>query len=142
MPTVAGTQPLAAQRQFYVTVSGVPGYFATKTGGETTADVTDVYDGGAQHPEKLAHPAVHANIVIGRPYRTARDQPIVASLRKKVGSFRPTVTVQPTDADGTPYGRPTVYASALLTRITDPDVDAASGDPARMELEFAIESVA
>lgn len=145
MPTpssLRGASLAAAQRQFTTTVSGVVDQFASKTGGETTADTSDVWDGGRRSPEKLASPAVTSNITVSRPYRPARDAPIIARLRKRVGSFRATVNVQPTDADGVAYGPPITYANALLVRIAEPEFDAASGDAAMFELEFAVETVA
>lgn len=134
--------PKAAQRQFLVSVEGVTGFFATKTGGVTSADTTDVFDGGSTRPEKLAAPATTDNIVTGRPYDTERDQPVVNRLRPQVGRWRTTVAVQPTDADLVPVGPPEVYANALLVRVQAPEVDAASGDAAMLELEFAVEAVA
>jgi hypothetical protein len=50
------------------------------------------------------------------------------------------VSVTPTDRDLNVTGEPVTYPEALLVGITDPDVDAASGDAARFELEFAIPS--
>ena len=132
----------AALRQFLVGVVGVAGYFATMWGGETSADTTDVYDGGKLTPEKLAAPATTANVVISRPYDPERDQPIITRLRPQVGRFRATVSVQPTDADLVPVGSPEVYANALLVKVQAPEADAASGDAATLELEFAVETVA
>lgn len=134
--------PKAAQRQFLVGVEGVTGYFATKTGGETSADTSDVFDGGQLTPEKMAAPSSTANVVVGRPYDPERDAPVIARLRPQVGRWRTTVSVQPTDADLVPVGGPTTYANALLVRVQDPEADAASGDPSMLELEFAIETVA
>lgn len=132
----------AAQRQFLVKVSTIDGYFATKTGGDTTSDASDVYDGGSLTPEKLASPATTDDVVVGRPYDPARDQQVIERLRPLVGRWRTTVSVQPTDADLVAMGKPTTYADALLIGCTSPEVDAASGDPAMFELTFAIESVA
>lgn len=139
---VAGGQAVAAQRQFLVTIEGIAGTWATKAGAETSADTTDVYDGGRKAPEKLASPATTDNVTLSRPYRPARDGALAKRLRPIVGSFRSTVTVQPTDADLIPYGAPTVYANALLVRLAEPEHDAASGDPSVVELEFAVETVA
>lgn len=138
----AGANAVAAQRQFLVTIEGIAGTFATKTGGETSADTSDVYDGGKKHPEKLASPATTDNVTVSRPFRPARDGALAKRLRPLVGSYRSTVTVQPTDADLIPVGAPTVYANALLVRLADPEHDAASGDSSTIELEFAVETVA
>jgi hypothetical protein len=140
--TSASGHKLTAQRQSIVTALGIEGAFATKTGGETSAEVTKVYDGGSTTPENLAGPPTTDNVTCGRPYRATRDAAIIKRLRPRVGSFRTTITVQPTDADLIPYGPPTVYADALLVRLAESEVDAASGEPGMIELEFAIETVA
>lgn len=128
----------AAQRQFLVSVSGIRGYFATKTGGEVSSEATKVWDGGSLQPDILSAPAEAENITVGRPYDPLRDAVIIANLRRVVGRSRHTVAVQPTDEDLVRIGRATVYSNALLVRVGEPEADAASGDAASYELEFAI----
>jgi hypothetical protein len=127
----------ATQRQFLVKVTGIDGYFATKTGGEVEGDVTTVYDGGSLRPEKLGGPAVPGQVVVSRPYKPERDAAVARKLRPQTNRWRTTVSVQPTDADlvALPIP-PTVYTDALLVRVSDPEHDAASGDAARLELAF------
>lgn len=132
----------ASQRQFLVKVSTVDGYFASKTGGSVTADSTDVWDGGALTPAKLASPATTEDVTLTRPFDPDRDRSVINRLRPLVGRWRTTVSVQDTDADLVAIGPPTVYANALLIGLTDPEVDAASGDATTFELVFAVESVA
>ena len=128
----------AAQRQALVRVSGIERFWASKSGGEYSSDTTKVWDGGLLTPEVLAGPADISNITVSRPYRPNNDQAIRRSLAKKVGRWRTTVSVQETDANLTPIGRPITYANALLVRCTAPDADASSGDTAVWELEFAV----
>lgn len=132
----------AAQRQFLVKVTGIDGYFSSKSGGDVEGDVTTVYDGGSLKPEKLGGPAAPGQVTVGRPYDPERDAPVLRRLRGIVNRWRTTVSVQPTDGDLTPIGPPTVYANALLVRVSDPEHDAESGDAARLELVFDPESVA
>lgn len=127
-----------AQRQSLVTVEGIPGRWATKTGGNVSADVTPVWDGGETYPENLAAPAMAENVTISRPFDDSRDLPEIARIRRLVGKMNATVTVQPTDGDLFPIGEPTVYPEALLVTLTEPEYDAASGDAQVIELEFAI----
>lgn len=142
LPPFSPGNAVTTQRQFLVGVEGIPDLWASKSGGETSADTSDVWDGGRKYPEKSAAPATTENITIGRPYRAGRDAPIIKALRPRVGVFRTTVSVQPTDADLVPIGSPTVYANALLIRVAEAEFDASSGDPGAVELEFAVESVA
>lgn len=127
-----------AARQGLVTVEAVPGLWATKSGGNVSADTTPVWDGGAESPEMMASPASADNVTVSRPFDDLRDLPELARLRRLVGRLRTTITVQPTDGDLFPIGEPTVYPDALLVTLTEPEVDASSGDPQTIELEFAI----
>lgn len=128
----------SAQRQFLVKVGTLPGYFATKSGGNVTADVNKVYDGGSLTPDLVTAPAVADNITVSRPYDVTRDPDLLATLRAQVGSYTATLTVQPTDRDLAPVGRAAVYPNAVLVAVNEPDIDASSGTAATYELDFAI----
>lgn len=134
--------PKAAQRQFLISVAGVAGTFANKSGGEVSGDSTKVWDGGSLTPELLSSPSEVANVTVSRPFDPARDWPILHRLRSQVNRWRTSVSITPTDADLIPNGNAVVYANALLTRVAFPDVDASSGDPATFELEFIVGSIA
>lgn len=130
----------SAQRQFLVKVAGIDGYFATKSGGNVSADTTKVYDGGDPTPYVLAAPAEAENITVSRPYDPLRDGDLMSRLRQRVGRATFTISVTPTDRDLVVIGRPVVYPDALLVSVNEPDADAGSGDAATFELEFAIAS--
>lgn len=130
----------SAQRQFLIKVNGVDGYFATRRGGEVTSDASREFDGGSLVPEVLTSPATPGDLTVGRAYKAERDAAVLAELRKKVGRWRTSVNVQPTDQDLVAKGRPTVY-HGILIGVSDPEADANSGDPARLELTFAVETV-
>lgn len=130
--------PKAAVRQFLVSVSGIDGYFPTKSGGNTSADVERVYDGGSLDPDLIAGNPEVEDVTLGRHFAPARDGSILNRLRSRVGRYTATVTIQPTDSDLSPAGPATVHPGALLVGITEPEVDAGSGDPAMYELTFAI----
>lgn len=130
----------SAQRQFLVKVAGIDGYFATKSGGNVSADTTKVYDGGDPTPYVLAAPAEAENITVSRPYDPLRDADLMRRLRQRVGRATFTVSVTPTDRDLVVVGRPVVYPDALLVAVNEPDADAGSGDAATFELEFAVAS--
>lgn len=131
-----------ASRQHLVKVSGIPDYFATFSGGSVSADTNKVYDGGNLVPEVLSGPAEADNITVGRPFDLNRDPQIIASLRRQVGTYTATISVQPTDRNLNAVGKPRVFPNALLVSITEPDYDATSGDAAQIELEFAVGSYA
>ncbi len=129
---------ISTQRQFLVRVSGINGYFSTKGGGEVEADTSKAWDGGQLAPEVLSSPAETSNITVSRPYRPTIHQANRKRLSGLVGRWRTTISVQDVDADMRAIGRPTTYADALLVRASPPEVDAASGDTAMWELEFAV----
>ncbi len=124
-----------SQRSFLVKVAGVDGYYATKDGGESTAEVGKVWDGGELKPDLLGGPNDVQELTVGRPYDPVRDQPVIDRLEPLVGRWRTTVSVQPTDADLVPVGKPSVY-DAMLSSVNPPEVDAASSDPSTYELVF------
>ena len=123
-------------------VSGIDGYFMTKSGGNIAADTSKVYDGGDLIPDVLAGPAEADNITVSRAYDSVRDGALLTRLRQQVGRFSSTISVTPTDRDLIPTADPTVYPDALLVGLTEPEFDASSGDAATYELEFAVGSFA
>lgn len=127
-----------AQRQSIVTIEGIEGRWATKSGGNISADVTAVWDGGEDEPSQLAGPATAENVTVSRPIGRIRYLSIIPRLKRQVGKLRATITVQTTDAMGFPIGEPSVYPQALLVTMNEPEVDAGSGDAQVLELEWAI----
>lgn len=132
----------AAQRQQLIEVTGFPGYFATKSGGEVEAETTKAYDGGNLRPTTMAGPAETSNVTVSRPYRARAHGPQLRNLARLVGRWRTTVKVWDADPDLGPVGSPTVYPEALLVRLARPEGDAASSDAATFELEFAVDGEA
>lgn len=133
---------VASARQHLTEVAGLPGYMATRTGGERTAETSKTYDGGELVPVVLSSPAETGNIVTGKPYRPLVHGPILKEWDSLVGRFRTTIKVWDADPDLGPIGEPRVYADALLVRLAWPDGDANSSDPANFELEWAVGAMA
>lgn len=136
----------AANRQFLVRIDGISGgwdYWATKSGGEVTADSNKVFDGGSLVPDVLASPAEVGDITIARPYDPDRDQGIINQLIPQVGQWRTTISVTPTYGDLTTVrgAKPRVFSNALLIGVREPEPDASSGDAADYELTFAVGAV-
>jgi hypothetical protein len=132
----------AAQRQALVTVDGISGNFAQKSGGEVTSDATKVWDGGATQPDVIAAPADVGDVTVTRPFDPLRDQDILNRLIKVVGQWFTTLSIQPTEGDmRTARVKPRVYPNALLTGVREPEWDASSGDAADYELTFAVGSI-
>lgn len=134
--------PETAQRSFLVSVAGIDGYFATITGGNSPATVSQAWNGGDLTPAQVAGPPVPENVTVGKPFKPERDAEIIKRLRQLISQWRTTVSKQPTDASLIPLGPATVYPEALLIDVQEAEADAGSGDPARWSLVFAISTIA
>jgi hypothetical protein len=132
------SNPVSSQRQMLVRVSGVKGYWATKSGGEATADTSKAWDGGQLKAEVLSAPAEFGNITLTRPYRPREHASVWRYLSQRVGRYRATLSIQDADEDMHAIGRPTTYPGALLVRVTPPESDASSSDAQMWETEWAI----
>lgn len=133
----------SANRQFLVKVEGIDGYFATKSGGEVTADSNKVWDGGSLVPDVLTSPAEVGDVTCSRPYDRSRDQPVLDRLILQVGIWRTTVSVTPTDGslNVMPGTKPRVYSNAALTGVREVEPDASSGDASDLELTFSVGAI-
>jgi hypothetical protein len=130
--------PKASQRQFLVKATGIDDYFMTKGGGEISSSANKVYDGGRLDPDVISSPAEASDLTLSRAYDPFRDGPILADLRRRVGRFRATISVTPTDEDLVAIGTPAVYSNALLIGVAEPEFDASSGDAATFQLTFSV----
>lgn len=128
---------VASQHQFLVKVAGLAEYFATKTGGNRTADSSQVWDGGKLEPEVLVGNPRTETVTVSRPFKPARDWPLIRRLYPQVSRLRTTVSITPTDADLVPVDKPMTF-EGVLTGCTPPEHAAGSGEPSRFELQFAV----
>lgn len=128
----------SGQRQFLVKVQGVTGFFETKTGGNKTATVTKVWDGGQTNPDVISSLPEVDNVVVSRTYDQDRDGPVLNNLRDKVSEFTTTLSVTPLKRNMEAFGgNSVIYPDSLLVGVTEMEADSNSGDPARYQLEFA-----
>ena len=117
------------------------GYFAQVSGGEITANVEKVYDGGARFPEPLCAPAEIGDLTITRHYDPVRDGESLKQVRQQVGQVYYNVNVYDLNCDLKVYGTERVYPLALLVGVTDPEGDSSSGAPATFSLTFSCSEV-
>lgn len=141
-----------SQRQIVAEVKPVPtgagrrgprfnGKFAQVTGGEITAAVEKVYDGGALFPEVLCAPPEVGDITLTRHFDPDRDGAALKSLRQQVGSAYYDVYVYTLNCDLKESGTERVYAKSLCVGLTEPEGDSASGAPATYSMTFSISAV-
>lgn len=106
-----------------VTVDGEPlGVFDTLSGGEADSEETLYNPGGMAPAVSLGGRKTVSAVTLGRLYRLERDHDIVRALLPKRGKARVSVSRQPLDVDGNPFGSPFVYTGTLKT-VTLPDTD-------------------
>jgi hypothetical protein len=132
----------SAKWQFLVKVEGIEGYWAGKTGGSITADTNKAWDGGAKRADVLGGRPNTEDVELVRPFDPIRDQPVLNALKSRVGEWRTTLSAQGVYADMTAVPIPgDIYSDALLIKLSPPEVDASSSDPAEIGLTFAVSDV-
>lgn len=142
----------ATQRQIVATIEPSPDsigpnfnngeYFTTVSGGEISAAVEKVYDGGKIHPEVLCAPSEIGDITVSR-FATdeEEDYGYLQELRQLVGRAYYDLSVFTLDCDLKVPGLERSYPKCLLVGLTEPDGDASSGAPATLSLTFSVSSV-
>ena len=116
-------------------------YFAQMSGGEITAAVEKVYDGGALFPETLCAPAEIGDVTLTRHYDADRDGPALQKLRTLVGRTYYDIYVFQLDCNLPVSGTQRVYPQALLVGLSETEGDSSSGAPATFSLTFSIGQV-
>ena len=140
-----------AQRQVVAKIIPATGYatrgpvftapFAQVSGGEITASVEKVYDGGSLFPEVLCAPPEIGDMTVTRHYDYTRDGRALQELRPLVGRVHYDVTVYTLNCDLVEMGSERTYSNALLVGISEPEGDSSSGAPATFSLTFSISQV-
>lgn len=135
-----------AQRQWLITVSSpqahIAGFWATRTGGDTTVEHSKARDGGNPVADLMQGPGETADVVVSRPWKPERDATIDAALRRRLeAGFRTEVTISqtPTDSDYTPLGPPLVWVGQLKA-VKSPEANADSNTASMFELTFTTQS--
>lgn len=116
-------------------------YFAQVTGGEISAPVEKVYDGGSKFPETLCAPPEIGDITVTRHFDPDRDGVSIRQVRQLVGQAYYDIVVYTVDCDMRVFGTERVYPRALLIGLSEPEGDSASGTPATFALTFSISQV-
>lgn len=119
-----------------VSVDGVGyGVWETFDGGEGDSDETKNRPGALEDEESLGGPKTRGNVTVSRNYKRNRDQGVLKVLDAKRGRAPMTVVKQPLDPDKNAVGQPDIY-TGTLKRVTGPNANSNSGDPAKIELEM------
>lgn len=127
-----------------VAVTGVkiPNPWTTKTGGQIEADDQKFSPGGMLPEISLGGPVSTENVTVTRLFDKGAWS-LYRLLRPLVGRGVMSVTYTPFDVDGNAFSTDDqIVISGKLIRLTPPDADAGSNDPAMLELEMSSNSSA
>lgn len=141
-----------ASQQTYVQVN-LPKWdgfrFAQVSGGEITASVEKIYEGGKSRPTVLCAPSEIGDITLTAHYDDDMNTSLgeagigrkISELRKFVGIGYYNLTVAVYNCDIKEPHNDRIYTNALLVGMTEPEGDSSSGAPATFALTFAISDV-
>lgn len=123
--------------------------FAQLSGGEITASVEKIYEGGEKFPTVLCAPFEIGDITLTTHYDdddtdSGTSTGIafkIQQLRQLVGQAYYQINIRTYDCDISINRLDRVYPNTLLVGITEAEGDASSGAPATFALTFAIQSV-
>lgn len=123
--------------------------FAQVSGGEITASVEKIYEGGKSRPTVLCAPSEIGDITLTAHYDDDMNTSLTAAgigrklkdLRRFVGTAYFNLTVAVYDCDIKDPTNDRIYTNALLVGMTEPEGDSSSGAPATFALTFAISDV-
>jgi hypothetical protein len=123
--------------------------FAQVSGGEITASVEKIYEGGNSRPTVLCAPSEIGDITLTAHYDDDMTEALTSAgigykikgLRRYVGTGYYNITVSVYDCDIRDPTNDRIYTNALLVGLTEPDGDSSSGAPATFALTFAISDV-
>lgn len=127
------------QWQNTATIDGRPvGVWDTLAGGDVEAEETKYRPGGMASQISLGGTMTVNNVTLARLV-TREDWPLMHQLlSSRVGKGVVTVSRQPLDTDGNPFGRPIVYTGKLI-HVVPGDTDSNSSDAAVWEITIATE---
>lgn len=123
--------------------------FAQVSGGEITASVEKIYEGGNSRPTVLCAPSEIGDITLTAHYDDDMTSTDTASgigykiqqLRRLVGVGFYDITVSVYDCDIKDPTNDRLYKNSLLVGLTEAEGDSSSGAPATFALTFAISDV-
>jgi hypothetical protein len=139
----AGTHFYGSEQQWLVTlnVGGFDyGVFDTFTGGDVTAPAVKHRPGGMGPEVTYNSLPMYSDVTVGRVYSTQRDHPLIAQLHTQAGNQLASITLQPLDDNGVPWGSPRVYQGRLIS-IKDGKTDSNSNSPRVFEVDIAVETI-
>lgn len=121
-----------------VTIDGRPmGVWDSLDGGESDSEETKYKPGGMQPEVSLGGSRMIGNLTLAR-LLGRQDWDYMHRLMNRTGNAKCTVSRQPLDTDGNPFGRPLTYRGTLKT-VTPGATDSTSSDAQTWEIVVSTE---
>jgi len=116
------------------------GIFDKFSGGDVTATANKHRPGG-MGPEitYLSLPS-YSDITLTKVYETQKDHARISDLHNAVGRQLATVTLQPLDDSGAPWGTPRTYQGRIIA-VKDGGTDSTSNAARMFEVDISVETV-
>jgi hypothetical protein len=126
-----------------VTIGGENwGVWDTKTGGEVDTDIADPYKpGGMGPPIAMGGSVKTGNLVLNRLVTLQDDWRRLQKLINAAGKKKAVAKGIILDDDGNAYDVNPLTYNGILKRVTPPEHDSNSNDPALIEIEISIDGV-
>lgn len=143
MPSNTTQHFYGSEQQWLVSlnVNGVDyGVFDKFSGGDVTSSPVKNRPGGMGDEITYTALPVYSDIVITKVYETQKDHARVGLLKTLVGRAVATVTLQPLDDSGIPWGSPTVF-NGRLAAVKTGQTDSNSNSPRMVEIDLAVETI-
>jgi hypothetical protein len=143
MATTVNSHFYGSEQQWLatLTVNGVDyGVFDKFTGGDVSAPVNKHRPGGMGPEITYLSLPTFADVSLTKVYETQRDHDRVAQLHNLAGRALASVTLQPLDDNGQPWGTPRVY-QGRLTSVKDGGTDSMSNAARMFEIDIAVETI-
>jgi len=124
-----------------LTVAGVDyGVFDTFGGGDVSAPAVKHRPGGMGPEVTYNSLPAYSDVTLGRVYNTQRDHSLIQTLHDQTGRQLASVTLQPLDDNGAPWGAPRVYQGRIIA-VKDGKTDSNSNSPRMFEVDIAVETI-
>lgn len=112
------------------------GVFDKVSGPEVDSTETKYKPGGMGDEIVLGGSKTVSNVTVSRLFDIQRDNELAKDLARQAGRAAMSVSRQPLDVDGNPFGKPLV-TTGKLKRVKYPDLDSEGTGAAMLELEMS-----
>lgn len=121
----------------------IKGVWDTKTGGQMDSEERVYHPGAMAEAISLGGRRTPENVTLSRLCLVGRDWEAIPSLLAVVGRARVTVADHPLDFDGNAIsGIHVLTYNGTLKRVQPPEHNSESSDPAMIEIEVTVDTVA